>query len=367
MDKQEFGFGVEAEFLIANKDDFTPLTPKELSVERLLALIESIPTSDIPTEGMSRKPLHSKISPYLLEGYYLTDKNMTPISLLPKGIEIRTPISHSISETISMLQTLFVRLRDALSAEGYVPVILSHHPRQENFNEPPNYDRHDYWQWALIAATTYGPDVNISLPEELSGKLDRQRLSYKCNYYGPSIAALSMASPFYTGELWRIRDTVGKSIRTYRRSLWATLINQYRQPKWRFEFKGFEMAVSLDDYHAFFLTSLALLLDDTLIGEASPQTRVYDLGSIAVTGLGSPITRDRASLVLQSAEMIAERFGFERRGLDEMWNRIDRQRVPADDLIEIFEREKSIERTLSHLTNFTLPKDAGLLSAASLV
>ena len=163
----------------------------------------------------------------------------------------------------------------------------------------------------------------------------------------------------------RIRGALGKSIRTYRRSIWATLINQYRQPKWRFEFKGFEMALNLDDYYAFFLTSLAVLLDDSLTGDASPQTRFYDLGQIAVSGLDLPIYRDRASTILESAELIAQRFGFERRGLDEMWKRIDTQRVPADDLIDLFEQEKSIEGVLAHLTRFSSTKDVGVLSGCS--
>lgn len=168
MKETGFGFGIETEFLMVNKDDFTPLSHRNLDFEKLTALINSISTNDFGKDGFNIKPLHSKATPYLIEGYYLIDADMNKVSLLPKGIEIRTPTSSSIEDSIAALASLFKRLRDRTLAEGYDLVVLSHHPTESKFDAPPNYRRHDYWQWALTAATTFGPDINISVPEELS-------------------------------------------------------------------------------------------------------------------------------------------------------------------------------------------------------
>ena len=356
MESREFGFGIEAEFIIASNKDFAPLSHRDLNSDRLQALINGIQTADISTDGLNLKPLHTKISPYLLEGYYLTDENMKPTSLLAKGIEIRTPRTNCIQESLTNLQSLYSRLQEALATERYAPVILSHHPTEANLEAPPNYARHDYWQWALTATTTFGPDINISLPSEWSEKIDLAKLNAKINHYGPAAVALTLASPLVHGDLWHIRGRVGKSIRTYRRSIWAPLFYVHHKPSLRFEFKGFEMSQSLDDYRAFFLMSLAILTDDTLAGQASDQSRIYDLGEIAICGLESSITRQRAQYVLEGAEKIASRLSLQRTGLDEMWSRVDSNRVPADEIIEIYEREKSIPKTMKCLANFHAPQ-----------
>lgn len=349
MQSTGFGFGIETEFLMVNKDTFTPLWHKDLDFESLAEMLNSINTDDFSERGFNIKPLHSKPTPYLVEGYYLTDADMNPVSLLPKGIEIRTPMTNTIGEQIVALQKLFDRLRERALVDGYDLVSISHHPTESKFNAAPNYKRHDYWQWALTAATTFGPDINISVPDDLGKKVDIPRLAARINYYMPSVVALTLASPLTNGGLWKWRDRIGKSIRTYRRSIWAPLFYVHEKPSLRFEFKGFEMSRCLEDYNVFFLLSMALLLDDELNEQAPDEERIYDLGNVAIFGLESQFTRDTAARVLESAEKIAERFGFSRDGLDEFYTRLKTQRLPSDDIIEIFEKEKTIEATMSRL------------------
>lgn len=346
---KEFGFGIETEFLLVRKDSCQPLSHHNLDFDLLAKLIDSIPAEDFGERGFNIKPLHSKPTPYLVEGYYLTDGDMTPVSLLPKGIEIRTPITNTVEEAIVSLNELFNRLRQRVLVEGMDLVALSHHPTESRFNAAPNYRRHDYWQWALTAATTFGPDINISVPEELSKNIEISRLAARINYYMPSVVALSLASPFLDGQLWRFRERVGKSIRTYRRSIWAPLFYVHEKPALRFEFKGFEMSRCLEDYNVFFLISMALLLDDSLTEQAPDEARIYDLGYVALNGIDSAYTREIAAMVLVGAEKIADKFGFDKSGLDEFWRRLSHRHLPADELIELFENEKSIEATLAHL------------------
>jgi len=113
------------------------------------------------------------------------------------------------------------------------------------------------------------------------------------------------------------------------------------------------MAHCLQDYQAFFLLCLALLLGPGLDGRASDATRTYDLGNIAVSGLELPFVRERAAIVLQAAEKLALNYNIDRTALDAFWHRLDRRHVPADDIIEIYSRTKSIPTTMGQLTNFT--------------
>src|SRR5262249_55917383 len=114
--------------------------------------------------------------------------------------------------------------KNALAELGCQAAALSFHPTQVDFKGPQNKRRHDFWQWAMEAMVTYGPDVNISLPKTLGARIDLADLNEKVNYYAPALTALTLASPLRQGDLWRIRARVGKSVRTYHRSSTAPAI-----------------------------------------------------------------------------------------------------------------------------------------------
>src|SRR5439155_16790914 len=135
------------------------------------------------------------------------------------------------------------------------------------------------------AMLTYRPDVNVSLPPHLNDRLDSADLHAKVNYYAPALTALTLASPLYRGRLWEIRGRVGKSVRTYRRSVIAPAIELHPEERGRLEYKTFAGTNRVGDLHSYFLLWLEILLDDGLRGRASDQTRVYDLGEVARDGL----------------------------------------------------------------------------------
>jgi Glutamate-cysteine ligase family 2(GCS2) len=274
---------------------------------------------------------------------------MSPRDLLPKGIEIRTPVCSSIETCVESLWLLHERMQVALGELGYRAVSMSHHPTADRFEGPQNKRRHDFWQWAMQAMVTYGPDLNVSLPPELNERLDFADLHGKVNYYAPALTALSLASPFYLDRLWKIRGRVGKSIRTYRRSVIAPAIELHPQEAGRLEYKTFETSNRLEDFHAFFLLWLELLLDDGLKGRASEQTRIYDLGAVAHDGLAAETVRDRAAEVLDRAPGVLAARGFHPGPLEPFRRRLETGRVPADDLIDLYEREQSIPAVLRHL------------------
>jgi hypothetical protein len=47
----------------------------------------------------------------------------------------------------------------------------------------------------MEAMLTYGPDVNVSLPESVARGLDLKDLHQKINYYVPALTALTLGSP----------------------------------------------------------------------------------------------------------------------------------------------------------------------------
>jgi hypothetical protein len=345
-----FGFGLETEFLLVDAESFRPLWHHHLKFNVLNDALESIPIGEFSCEGLKTEPPHRKGGLYVVEGYHLPDPDMNPIDLLPKGVEIRTPVCASIDECIGALQTLHERLQQCLASLGYQAVALSFHPTETHFEGPQNKRRHDFWQWAMEAMVTYGPDVNVSLPEELSRRLDIRDLNRKVNYYAPALTALTLASPFRAGELWQIRSKMGKSVRTYHRSAAAPVIEIHPDERWRLELKPFEMTCSLMDYRNYLLVWLALLLDNNLPGRASDQTRIYDLGRIACEGLHAETVLERATAVLDRAPEVLGPWGFDCGSLDVFRQRLKSGHLPADEIIAIFEREKTIPGTLRHLS-----------------
>src|SRR5205085_1765069 len=212
-----------------------------------------------------------------------------------------------------------------------------------------NKRRHDFWQWAMEAMLTYGPDVNVSLPKTLATQIDLKDLNAKVNYYAPALTALTLASPLRQGDLWRIRGRVGKSVRTYHRSTTAPAIEVHPDEGLRLEFKPFEMSTSLTDYRNYFLLWLTLILDNKLTGRASNQTRVYDFGRVACQGVQAETILERANEVLNRAPETLEPWGFDCQSLEIYVRRLETGHLPSDEITEIFEREQSIPGTLRHL------------------
>ena len=362
-----FHFGLEAEYLLVDAETFRPLWHRDLSFRDLNSALEGIPISDLPDlAGLDLEPPHRKVMPFAVEGYHVPDPDLNPIDLLPKGIEIRTPVCSSITQCLDCFEILHERMQTALGQLGYQAVALSHHPTAESFEGPQNKRRHDFWQWAMQAMVTYGPDVNVSLPADLGARLDVPDLHAKVNHYAPALTALSLASPFYRGELWNIRGNVGKSIRTYRRSVIAPAIELHPEEAGRLEFKTFEMTASVSDFHCYFLLWLTLLLDDGLRGRASNQTRIYDLGAVARHGLDAETVSERAAEVLERAPTVLRRFGFDPEPLRRFDERLRTRRLPADALAELYETERSIPAVLRTLAALIPANKSETRAAATL-
>lgn len=192
-----FSFDLEAEFMLASSSTLEPLWFKDLNFSTLDQVFDSISLKDIPSlEGLDPEPTHKRVMPFVVEGYALTDDKFEICEMLPKGVEIRTPVCKSLDQVLSVYEELFSRVKNALSLHGLLPVAISHHPIETKFYGPQNHARLDRWAWVMEVMTTFGPDINVSFPKNISDRLslDLGDLNVKVNYYAPAMVSLSLFS-----------------------------------------------------------------------------------------------------------------------------------------------------------------------------
>lgn len=353
-------FGIEGEVLLARADTFEPLWHDRLDFFELSSLLESIPTADVAREGLRREGPHTSNLPYVVEGYDMPAQHDPNVALerLPKGLEIRTPVCASPAQALELYEVLFARLRRALAGAELVPVHVSHHPYATGFSGPRNSTRTDWWRWHMASMTTYGPDVNIGLDSVAFEALDVRDLRARFDFYSPALVAFSLDAPIYGGDLWRpfpqqpaLQGPVGKSVRTFHRSLYAPTLLVLPDEQGRLEFKGFDTTHSLADLENDLLLFAAVLLEPALPGRATAGERVRHLREVAVWGWNAADVRWQAAAVLDSAERTLPRYGLDPYPLERYWRRLDAGWVPADRTISFLEEEGAIEGVLRQLSD----------------
>lgn len=352
---RSFRFGIEAEFLLAERETFRPLWHRDLRFDRLNALFEGVSLEGLPSlDGLELEAPASKLMPFVVEGYHLPDMDFQARELMPKGVEIRTPVCGSLPEVLEVYAVLHARLAAALERAGYAMVALSHHPVEASFTGPQNKRRHDYWQWSMEVMTTYGPDINLSLAPELAPALDLADLEAKINHYGPALSALSVAAPFCGGAPWVMRGKRGKSFRMHKRSYIAPPVEFHPDERHRLELKVFDMPCSVREFEAQFLSFLSLVLDEGLQGRSHKQARIYDLGQVARFGLEAEGTRERAAELLERAPEVLEGWGFDPSALEVFRARLASGLTPADEMLALYDRTGSLEAVLRERSRFAL-------------
>lgn len=351
---KDFRFGLEAEFALVESSTLRPLWWRDLPFKKLDQLFSGLSLDGIPSlEGLAAEPPHEKLMPWIVEGYGVPGEDFKVVDALPKGVEIRTPVCTSIDQTLEVYATLYARMKQGLASMNWTPLALSHHPLESHFEGPQNKRRHDYWRWAMEVMTTYGPDINLSFPSDITQKLfsDLPGLNAKVDYYAPAMAAVSLNSPLKDGSPWEIKGARGLSYRTFRRSIIAPPIELHEDENHRIEFKVFEMTPNADDFRAYFLMTLALFLDDGLRGRAGAQERIYDLGAVARHGLQAESVRERLGELLSRAPRILASHGFDPKGLDPVMTRFETGKTLAHECLERYDASQgNLASVLAPLT-----------------
>src|SRR5262249_3502183 len=124
MNRDGFRFGLEGEYLLVDAETFRPLWHTDLAFEPLNHVLEQIAFEPllgaVTWEGRDLAPPHRRLMPFYVEGYGLPDAELTKfVDLLPKGVEIRTPVCPSIEVCLEIYEVLYDALQDALAEAGY--------------------------------------------------------------------------------------------------------------------------------------------------------------------------------------------------------------------------------------------------------
>lgn len=348
-----FRFGLEAEFCLARTETLRPVWYQDVTFRALDELFSSLSLEGIPSlEGLAAEPPHQKLMPWIVEGYGIPDADFKVIDAWPKGVEIRTPVCGSIHQTLEVYATLYQRLKLGLATLGLTPLAISHHPTESKFSGPQNKRRHDFWLWAMEVMTTYGPDINVSFPGEITKELfgNLEDLNAKVDYYAPAMAAISLNSPLLNGRPWMVKGERGLSYRTFRRSTIAPAIELHEDENFRIEFKVFEMSPDARDFEAYFLLTTALFLAPQLRGRSSRYERIYDLGQVARLGVEAEGMRERLVELLNVAPQVLRSHGFDPAALDRIGERLERRRTLAHELLERYEQTRGdLTRALAPL------------------
>jgi len=346
-----FRFGFESEFIVACADTYQPLWHDSLTFSELELVLESVPLDGLPTLcGLENKSPGNRLLPYYVEGYDVYGSDGAFTDVLPKGLELRTPISGSPEEALENARILKERLAAAMARENLAIVSLSHHPTGTAFSgERQNRDV-QRWKWAQEAMFNFALHANLSLPSALRATLDIEDLHRKVNYYAPALTAFSLNAPIYDGVLWSQDGRIGKSKRIHRRSKVAPTFVFHPEQDYRMEFKAFDVTNDDESMLAYLLLWLALVLDDSLHGRTDDPDRREKMNTVSLVGLSDEEIYKRANLVLESAYLELPRWGFRTNALTVLADRLDDRRCPADDVIDWMQDGLSLSEVLRELS-----------------
>lgn len=348
-----FHFGLEAEYLLVRLPDYQPLWYQDLKFTEINEILEGIDLSGIEGDfgPLEIEPPHRKCMPYIVEGYHIPDENFKMVDILPKGVEIRTPVCDSLETCLKVYSQLYTRLQDALAVHGLKAVNLSHHPVETKFEGPMNKRRYDFWQWAMEVMTTYGPDINVSVPTHLLESFHLADFERKVNFYAPALAAVSIGSPFFGNDIWKFdAQSRGKSYRTFKRSVTAPAIEYHAEEGNRFEFKVFEMTPYVEDFKNYFLLFLTVLLSPSLRGRSEKAERIYMMGDVARYGLFANGMKERIQEVLVASSILRE-FDFDTSSLEKVRGQVEKSRTLSDELVDVYDHHGSIPKVLEYLSD----------------
>ncbi|WP_066375529.1 MULTISPECIES: glutamate--cysteine ligase [unclassified Anabaena] len=302
---------------------------------------------------------------WYIEGFERFGNSDEVIDCHSKGIEIRTTIHSDIQGAIHELSNSFRLLIEVAADFGFSPILTSFHPYKPVFEPQPPLNEYEIKQLqaypdeqtANIYMVSYGPDLNISVPDlPIEQVID---IGKKLTYYSPYIVPFSFSSPFYNGTLWQ-----GLSVRTFIRTgkRPAALVFVAEQEQLiksvpsltkiarlpaevgRIEFKAFDSCDDFLIYGALLALLKGLILDESLTGRAiTPDASLHQLS--AKEGFDNEDILMNATTIVQAATA-ALGDDPDVALLTPLKLMLEQRQTKSHQLIEVFQRIGSIENTL---------------------
>lgn len=368
MNDSEFKFGIEWEFPLVRTAEDRYADFDNTSFEELQSIIDELPEFPEDYPGLRIGDIGIKKKRWYIEEYERYDENGKYIRCDVKGVEIRTPVSHSIDEALNTLTHDRSLFSEVASKHGFRPVSTGFNPFKTEFIPKPPLN-----QWELdfrgqspeavtanIHMLTQGPDISIS--KEGMSEDEVIDCAKKLTFYAPYIAVFSFNSPFYAGKLWD-----GYSVRSFVRNPCRPSVLAFIRDKQklipvkpsiteefriegeigRIEFKAIDSVPDLKLLAAITALVKGLILDTTLEGRADvPDPEVHK--KVAKEGFDDNKTVDNSCrLVIAAKNALAnDPDALKLNLLDEM---LDSRRVPAQELIDSYKNHSDIVKSLEEV------------------
>ena len=360
----EFSFGIEHEVAFLNGDgefaDFSRTKFDDFNqiIEKLPLYPQDYPQLRIGDAGIKKKR-------WYIEGFERFENSEKVVDCSPKGIEIRTTIHPSIQSTISELTESFHLLTETANSFDFTPVLLSFNPFHTVFEPDPPLNDYEIKrrqaspekQTAHIPMLTYGPDLSLSVKGFTTEQvIDAGR---KLTHYSPFIVPFSYSSPFYGGTLWQ-GFSVRTFVRTGARPAAMVFIDEPEKliksnpsltkkarllaEVGRIEFKAFDSCGDFSIYAGLLALLKGLVLDQSLPGRAIvPDADLHQVS--AREGFGNNSIFSGSKEVFQAVKTALD-LDPDHELLAPIDKLLEERKTPAHRLIEVFDRELSIEETL---------------------
>ncbi|SCX35130.1 glutamate-cysteine ligase family protein [Agrobacterium rosae] len=353
----KFKFGWEAELMITD-NNFNPLFGDTMPFGVLRDTLSAMPVPDI--DYLLEKYVGSGLRPYYIEGYdadYYEDRTTR---LDVKGVEIRTPITFSIEDSVRSFETLYKDLQKRLRLLDLEVCCFGNHPFQKAYIGARGHRDIIGWASAEVAMTTQGLAINISLPDALEVDLDREALNLRFSYAAPVMVLLAANTPFRKGELWRPSGRQAYSDRSYRRTFVRNTIYYRDDQHHRKEITLFDMTNDLAMHVAYAALSLGIVLSKEPVPVVPDRFSKENVRQAALLGYDAVFIdrhfdvsapQDVASRVLTLAGVALEHHGFGAHYLAPLWRLVEAREVQAQNTLDAFHELGSIQGVLRSRAN----------------
>lgn len=362
-----FSYGIEYEFGLQRADgefvDFSTSHPQDLQ-----SIVNELPVYQSDYPSLRIGDLGLKLKRWYVEGYERFDERGRFLCSDPKGIEIRTPICHSIEAAVQTLRDDFIVFDTAARRYDLQPVAIGFNPYRDQYQPLPALNA---WERAArsspeersahLIMVTYGPDVSIS-STDLSAP-ETIDVGLKLTYYSPFIVAFSLNSPFHLNACWgglsrrvlarmparpSVLVFLDERDKALHRPSNPSLTQIARVPAeaGRIEFKGLDCCGNFDLYGSVLTLIKGLILDSTLTGRRlTPDGDLHHLA--ARSGFSSEAIAAGAHQVLEAAQTALTDHA-DRRRLGLLADMLRRRESPAHLLLARYEKTRNIAEVLRH-------------------
>lgn len=349
-----FKYGWEVELMVTNKE-FTPLYGDNIPFDSLHEVLASVPVDDIGY--LKEKYVGSGLRPYYIEGYDAGYDGSKVRNVHVKGIEIRTPVTFSIEESVRVFEDYYTRMNQVMEKMGLHLSCFGTHPFQPAFKGERGRRSVIDWASAETAMTTHGLVINISLPDAMEATLDRDALNNRFSYASPAMVLFSANTPFKDGALWQPGGQQAFSERSFRRSFTRNTVYYRDDQHHRKEITLFDMTNNLSLYSAYAALSLGIILSEEQLPVIPDRFSKENIRRVTLQGYEATLmdrhflpmkAEDVAHRVLSMCTASLVKHGFKESLLAPLWAQLERKETPAHRIIAEFNKSKSIQSVLEN-------------------